>query len=305
MTTQQTGTQNPKEQGPTPPFPEQEQPYPGRESEMQPQPDYGEQSYRGSGRLEGKKAIVTGGDSGIGRAVALAFAREGTDVLISYLNEEPDAQETIRGVEEAGQQAIAMPGDIGNEAHCQQIVERAVQEFGGLDILVNNAAYQMNRQGIQAITAEELERTFRTNMFAIFYLCKAALPPDAVGRSDHQHYLRRGVPAEAEPARLRHHQGSDRHLHQSAGGGGVAAGYSRQRRGTGAGVDTVDSSNDAGAANGPIRPAGTDGAAGRAGAGLRLPRLSGVELHRRRSHRRDRGQAPRLASEGGANDGRA
>jgi NAD(P)-dependent dehydrogenase (short-subunit alcohol dehydrogenase family) len=176
MTTQQTGTQNPKEQGPTPPFPEQEQPYPGRESEMQPQPDYGEQSYRGSDRLEGKKAIVTGGDSGIGRAVALAFAREGADVLISYLNEEPDAQETVRVVEEAGQRAIAVPGDIGQEAHCQQIVERAVQEFGGLDILVNNAAYQMNREGIQAITAEELERTFRTNIFAMFYLCKAALP---------------------------------------------------------------------------------------------------------------------------------
>lgn len=174
MTTDEA--QDPKQQGAQPPFPEQEQPYPGLESAMQPQPDYGEQSYQGYGRLQGKSAIITGADSGIGRAAALAFAREGADVLISYLNEHPDAEQTVRVVEEAGRRAVAVPGDIGDEAHCQQLVRRAEQEFGGLDILVNNAAYQMSREGIQSISAEEWERTFRTNIFAMFYLSKAALP---------------------------------------------------------------------------------------------------------------------------------
>jgi NAD(P)-dependent dehydrogenase (short-subunit alcohol dehydrogenase family) len=168
--------ENPKEQGPKPPFPEQRQQPPGLEQEMQPRPDYGEQSYRGNGRLTGKAAIITGGDSGIGRAVALAFAREGADVLISYLNEEPDAQETVRAVEEAGRKAIAIAGDIGDERHCRQIVEQALQQFGKLDILVNNAAFQMSHESIQELSSEEFERTFRTNIFAMFYLCKAALP---------------------------------------------------------------------------------------------------------------------------------
>jgi NAD(P)-dependent dehydrogenase (short-subunit alcohol dehydrogenase family) len=176
MATTQTTQQDPQEQGPQPPFPEQSQQHPGLESQMTPQPDYGEQSYKGSGRLAGKASLITGGDSGIGRAVALAFAREGADVLISYLNEEPDAQETARVVREAGRKAIAVPGDIGQEAHCQSLVGRAVQEFGKLDILVNNAAYQMTRESLPEITAEEWDHTFRTNIYAMFYLCKAALP---------------------------------------------------------------------------------------------------------------------------------
>jgi NAD(P)-dependent dehydrogenase (short-subunit alcohol dehydrogenase family) len=143
---------------------------------MQPRPDYGEQSYRGSGRLTGKKALITGGDSGIGRAVAVAFAREGADVLISYLNEEQDAQETARVVREAGRTCIGVPGDIGQEAHCQQLVERALGELGGLDILVNNAAYQMTRDGIAGISSEEWDHTFKTNIYAMFWLCQAALP---------------------------------------------------------------------------------------------------------------------------------
>lgn len=157
--------------------PEQELEHPGLEGEMQPKPDYGYETYRGTGRLEGKKAIITGGDSGIGRAVALAFAREGADILISYLEEEePDASETAQVVEEAGRTAIKVPGDIGDEAHCQRLVEEAVQQFGRLDVLVNNAAYQMYREGIQSISSEELEHTYRTNIFSMFYLCKAALP---------------------------------------------------------------------------------------------------------------------------------
>jgi NAD(P)-dependent dehydrogenase (short-subunit alcohol dehydrogenase family) len=176
MSQTQTPAQDPKEAGPKPPFPEQPQPPPGLEAEMEPRPDYGERSYRGHGRLTGKAALITGGDSGIGRAVALAFAREGADVLISYLNEEPDAQETVRVVQEAGRKGVAVAGDIGEERHCRALVERAVREFGRLDILVNNAAFQMTHQGIGDLPSEEIERTFRTNVFAMFYLCQAALP---------------------------------------------------------------------------------------------------------------------------------
>jgi NAD(P)-dependent dehydrogenase (short-subunit alcohol dehydrogenase family) len=176
MPEDQSRPQNPLEQEPKPPFPEQQQPPPGLESEMQPRPDYGEQSYRGSGRLQGKAAIITGGDSGIGRAVALAFAREGADILTSYLNEESDAQETARVVQEAGRKAVTMPGDISEEAHCQSLVQRAMQEFGHLDILVNNAAFSRTYQGIAEIPFEEFDYTFRTNVYAMFYLCKAALP---------------------------------------------------------------------------------------------------------------------------------
>jgi len=171
-----TQTQDPKLQGAQPPFPEQELAYPGLESEMDPRPDYGEASYKGFGRLEGKRAIITGGDSGIGRAVALAYAREGADVLISYLSEDSDAQETCRIVEEAGRKAVSVPGNIASEHHCISIVKRAQEELGGVDILVNNAAFQMSREGIQSVSAEEWEHTFRTNIFAMFYLCKAALP---------------------------------------------------------------------------------------------------------------------------------
>jgi NAD(P)-dependent dehydrogenase (short-subunit alcohol dehydrogenase family) len=166
---------DPKDQGPQPPFPKQELDYPGLESEMSPKPDFGEESYQGTGKLKGKVALITGGDSGIGRAVALAFAREGADVLISYLNEDSDAEETCRVVREAGRKAVAAPGDIGDEAHCKALVERAMRELGGLDILVNNAAYQSTHDSIQELSADELERTFRTNIFAMFHLCKAAL----------------------------------------------------------------------------------------------------------------------------------
>jgi NAD(P)-dependent dehydrogenase (short-subunit alcohol dehydrogenase family) len=170
-------SEDPKEQGPKPPFEEQPQEPPGLESEMTPRPDYGADTYRGHGRLEGKAAVVTGGDSGIGRAVAVAFAREGADVLISYLEEEErDASETARVVEAAGRRCVRVAGDIRDESQCKRIVERAVEEFGRLDILVNNAAFQMTRDGIQEISSEEFDRTFRTNVYAMFYLCKAALP---------------------------------------------------------------------------------------------------------------------------------
>jgi NAD(P)-dependent dehydrogenase (short-subunit alcohol dehydrogenase family) len=169
--------------GPTPPFEEQEQAPPGNESEMRPKPDYGESSYRGTGRLEDKAAIITGGDSGIGRAVALAFAREGADVLISYLEEDADAKEAVEVVEQAGRKGIAIAGDIGEESHCQAIVSRAIQEFGHVDILVNNAAFQMTHESILEIPSEEIEVTFRTNILSQFYLCKACIPHMKPGAS--------------------------------------------------------------------------------------------------------------------------
>ena len=170
----QANMQNPLEQYPQPPFSEQQQSIPGTEAEMQLKPDHGEESYRGSGKLTGRKALITGGDSGIGRAVAIAFAREGADVLISYLNEDEDARETARYVEEAGRKAVLVPGDISDEAHCKQLIQQAVTELGGLDILVNNAAFQMERESIQEVSTEEWDRTFKVNIYPMFYQCKAA-----------------------------------------------------------------------------------------------------------------------------------
>jgi NAD(P)-dependent dehydrogenase (short-subunit alcohol dehydrogenase family) len=160
---------------PEPPQPEQHQAPPGVIGEMDPRPDHGEYSYKGSGRLAGKAAIITGADSGIGRAVAIAFAREGADVLISYLQEDDDAKETQDWVEKAGRRAILMPGDVTDETYCQSVVDRAVQEFGKLDILVNNAAMQRTHESIDEISSEEWDLTFRTNIYSMFYLSKAAL----------------------------------------------------------------------------------------------------------------------------------
>lgn len=168
--------EDPREKHTKPPHPSQQQNEPGIESEMEPRPDYGEEHYKGSGKLTGKAAIITGGDSGIGRAVALAFAREGADVLISFLNEESDAKKTARIVEEAGRKCVLMPGDIGQEAQCQAIIDRAVKEFGRIDILVNNAAFQMSRNDISEIETEEFDRTLKTNLYAMFWLTKAAVP---------------------------------------------------------------------------------------------------------------------------------
>jgi NAD(P)-dependent dehydrogenase (short-subunit alcohol dehydrogenase family) len=161
---------------PKPPFPDQQQPVPGTTAAMNPRPDHGEDSYEGHGRLAGKKAIITGGDSGIGRAVAIAFAREGADVLISYLNEDEDAQETARWIEKAGRKALLVPGDIGSPQHCRAIVDKAVEAFGRIDILVNNAAHQMTFEKLEDIPDEEWDMTFRTNIHAMFYLSKAAVP---------------------------------------------------------------------------------------------------------------------------------
>ncbi|WP_064697268.1 SDR family oxidoreductase [Rhizobium aegyptiacum] len=160
---------------PKPPFPSQKQPMPGFTARMDPIPDHGEESYRGSERLKGKRAIITGGDSGIGRAVAIAYAREGADLVISYLDEDEDADETKRLVEQAGRKAVLVSGDIQDPAHCRQIVETAVKELGGIDILVNNAAHQASFKSIDEISDEEWELTFKVNIHAMFYLTKAAV----------------------------------------------------------------------------------------------------------------------------------
>ncbi|MFJ4295509.1 SDR family oxidoreductase [Curtobacterium sp. NPDC089689] len=150
---------------------------PGSDQELSPTADHGEQSYRGSGKLTGKRAVITGGDSGIGKAVAIAFAREGADVLISYLpDEEDDAQDTKRWVEEAGRTAVLLPGDVSDPAYCRSVVATAVERLGGLDVLVNNAAYQMTHETIEEISDEERDHTLATNLSAYFHLVKAALP---------------------------------------------------------------------------------------------------------------------------------
>src|SRR3954451_24812228 len=156
--------------------PAQQQEVPGTQAKMTPVPDCGEESYRGTGKLKGKAAVITGGDSGIGRAVALAFAREGADVLISYLSEDRDARETERLVKEAGRKAVLVPGDLQNADHCRAVIAKAVSEMGGIDILVNNAAHQATFKSIEEISDEEWELTFKVNIHAMFYLSKAAVP---------------------------------------------------------------------------------------------------------------------------------
>jgi NAD(P)-dependent dehydrogenase (short-subunit alcohol dehydrogenase family) len=175
--------EDPRTSQATPPFDQREQDLPGQERSMAPAADHGQESYVGDGRLAGLVSVITGADSGIGRAVALAFAREGADVVVSYLNEDADATETCRLVEEAGRRAVSIPGDIGNEEHCRQIIERAVSEFGRIDILVNNAAHQNRFESIEDVSTEEWRHTFATNIDSMFFLTRAAVAHMAPGAS--------------------------------------------------------------------------------------------------------------------------
>src|SRR3954470_4897320 len=168
---------DPKQKGPQQPFPPQTQEFPGQERKMEPRPDYGETSYRGLGRLKDKVALITGADSGIGRAVALAFAREGADVVIAYLSEHEDANVTKRAVESAGRRALLSAGDIDSNGACKALVDKAVREFGRIDLLVNNAAYQgKSVKRFEDLDAERVEKTFRVNIVAMFHLVRHALP---------------------------------------------------------------------------------------------------------------------------------
>jgi len=169
--------QNPLTQYPQPGFPKQPQPVPGLASKMDPVPDHGETSYKGFDRLKGRKALVTGADSGIGRAAAIAFAREGADVVLNYLpDEESDADEVIRLIEAEGRKAIKMPGDLKDESFCNELVTKAHAELGGLDLLVNVAGRQTSQEDIADITTEQFDETFKTNVYALFWICKAAVP---------------------------------------------------------------------------------------------------------------------------------
>ena len=176
-------SKDPKKIYKRPPYSGKKQPPPGSEEEMRPQADHGEESYEGTGRLDGRRALITGADSGIGRAVALAFAREGADVAISYLSEEKDARETERLVAEAGRRAVLLPGDIGKSTICEAVARKAIDAFGAIDILVNNAAFQRTYEKFEDIPDDEFERTYHVNVFAMFRLCKALLPQIKEGGS--------------------------------------------------------------------------------------------------------------------------
>ena len=176
-------SQDPRTLYKQPPYSEKKQPPPGREEKMKPQADHGEGSYVGMGRLAGRRALITGADSGIGRAISLAFAKEGADVAISYLSEESDARETERLVTEAGRNAVLLPGNIGDSAICQSVARKAIDAFGTVDILVNNAAFQRTHEKIEDIPDDEFEETYRVNVFAMFRLCKAILPQMKEGGS--------------------------------------------------------------------------------------------------------------------------
>lgn len=169
--------QDPRTQYPQPPFPRQPQSVPGEVSKMDPVPDHGETSYTGSGKLKGRKALITGGDSGIGRAAAIAFAREGADVAISYLpSEKADAQEVIRLIEAEGRTAVDLPGDITDEKWCRELVAKSVEKLGGLDILVINAGRQQNREDISKVSSDDFDKTMKTNLYAMHWIAQAAVP---------------------------------------------------------------------------------------------------------------------------------
>ena len=176
--------QDPRQQYPQPPFPRQPQPVPGLASQMDPKPDHGETSYKGSGKLRGRKALITGADSGIGRAAAIAYAREGADVAISYLgSEEADAREVIALIEAEGRKAVALPGDVTDEAWCRELVSQAVKDLGGLDILVVNAGRQQHREDISKVSSDDFDKTVKTNLYALHWIAQAAVPHLPAGAS--------------------------------------------------------------------------------------------------------------------------
>jgi NAD(P)-dependent dehydrogenase (short-subunit alcohol dehydrogenase family) len=184
MAEDQYEMQNPKTQNnyPRPKFEKQTQPEPGLAKDMTPQPDHGEKSYKGSDRLKGRKALVTGADSGIGRAAAIAFAREGADILMNYLpEEEPDAKEVVTLIEKAGRKVVTMPGDLDSEDFCKQLINKTVKELGGIDILANVAGKQIAQEDIKDISTEQFDKTFKVNVYAMFWLCKFAIPRMAPG----------------------------------------------------------------------------------------------------------------------------
>lgn len=285
--------QDPTKQYPRPPFQRQPQPAPGLAREMAPRPDHGEESYVGTGRLAGRKALITGADSGIGRAVAIAFAREGAAVTLNYLpQEQEDADEVIELARAAGVDVHAVPGDLTDEAFCQHLVDEAQRRMGGLDLVVNVAGKQAWQESIRDITTEQFDATFKTNVYAMFWICKAALehlPPGAsiINTASIQSYDRLG-----DPGRLRAHQGSHRRLHQGAGQASGQGRHPRQRRRARADLDPAAALRRTTAGEGGEvrrqRAAGSPGAAGGSRAGLRAAGFAGGELRDGRGLRRHR-----------------
>ena len=220
-------------------YPKQHLAKPGNETELEPRPQYEAPEYRGSGKLEGKVALITGGDSGIGRAVAVLFAREGADVAIVYLSEDEDAEETRRAVEAEGRRALLIPGDVTSSAFCREAVESTVQEFGRLDILVNNAAFQEHAASLEDITDEQLDQTFRTNIFGYFYMARAALPHLGKGAAIINTGLGDRDRREQGAAGLLLDQGRHPRLHQVAVAERAGPRHPGELRGAGTGLDAA------------------------------------------------------------------
>ncbi len=271
--------------------PPQQQDVPGSTGAMNPKPDHGEESYRGCGRLEGKKTIITGADSGIGRAVAIAFAREGADVLISYLNEHDDARETAKWVEQAGRKAVLVSGDLSDAAHCREVVDRAVQEFGRIDVLVSNAAFQATHESIEDISDEEWNHTLATNLSAYFFLVKAAVPHMPEGGSI---IGTTSVNSDTPVPELLAYdvtKGGIANMSRRAGRAAGREGHPGQQRGAGADLDAAHPGHHAGRAGEELRAAGAAGAARparRGGPGLRAAGVGRGQLHLRGPDRGDR-----------------
>lgn len=288
----------PRGGGPKPPYPEQQQEHPGREGAMSPAPDYGEKSYKGHDRLKGKVALVTGADSGIGRAVALAFAREGADVVASYLSEHEDAEVTRRAVEQSGRQALLVPGDIAEAAHCRKLVGTAVERFGKIDILVNNAGYQGEEvKQVEELSPERIERAFRVNIFSMFFLSLEAA----------RHLPQGG--AIVNSASIQAYEPSPSILDYAATKGAIVTftkGLSRALIARDIRVNAVapgpvwtpliPQSFEPGhvAKHGTKSPTGRSAQPARGGPGVRLPRLRRGAVRQRRSPRRDRWDAAAL-----------
>jgi hypothetical protein len=277
--------QDPRERFPKPPFPAQQQPAPGSARDMQPPADHGESSYRGCGRLNGRAALITGGDSGIGRAIAVCFAKEGADSLFTCLPEEQaDADKTVKLVESAGRRAIAVPGDIREKSFCKQLVDRTVSEFGRLDILVNNAAFQRTYENLEDISEDDLDATYRTNVYATFLYDPGGVAYDEAGRCRPQQLFDRGLRAKRDAGSLRLHQGCsgqpDQELlhvvHEKRGAGEWSS--------TRAGVDPSDPIDHARGEGKEVRRehrVPTARSAGRASSHLRVSRVRRCQLRYR------------------------
>ena len=276
---------DPRKRFPAPPFAQLPQTAPGNEAKMHPRPDHGEESYTGSGKLLGRAALITGADSGIGRAVALCFAKEGADILFTCLPEErADADETIRLVEATGRRAVAVPGDIRQKAFCQQLVEQTVSTFGRLDILVNNAAYQRSHDKLEEFTEDEFDATYRTNVYGTFFMTQAAVPKMKPGGVVLNTVSIQGYEPSENLMPYASTKAALISLTKSSAKLAMANGVRVKRGGSRAGLDAADSGHDGAHRDGHVWQANgvrASGAAGGAGGDLRVPGFGRGQLHHR------------------------